>query len=39
MERGNSIKDMVLESFEDLYKTGIVNEITLIEEKGLAGVL
>jgi putative transcriptional regulator len=35
MQRGNSIKDMVLESFEDLYKVGSVNEITLKEVKAL----
>jgi len=36
MERGNGIKDMVLESFEDLYKIGTVDEITLREIKALA---
>ena len=32
----NSIKNMVLESVEDLYKIGAVNEITLREVKALA---
>jgi putative transcriptional regulator len=32
---GNGIKDMVLESFEDLYKVGSVSEITLKEVKAL----
>ena len=31
----NSIKDMVLESVEDLYKTGTVSEITLKEVRAL----
>jgi putative transcriptional regulator len=35
MERGNGIKDMVLESFEDLYKAGTVDAITLKEVKAL----
>ena len=35
MKSGNSIKDMVLESFEDLYKIGTVDEITLREVKGV----
>lgn len=32
----NSIKDMVLESVEDLYKTGTISEITLKEVRALA---
>jgi putative transcriptional regulator len=32
----NSIKNMVLESMEDLYKNGSINEITLREVKVLA---
>ena len=32
----NNIKDMVLESMEDLYKTGTISEITLKEVKALA---
>lgn len=35
MKSGNSIKDMVLESFEDLYKIGTVDEITLREVKAM----
>ena len=35
MKRRNSIKDMVLESFEGLYKTGTVDERTLREVKVL----
>ena len=32
----NSIKDMVLESMEDLYKTGSIDEITIREVRALA---
>ena len=32
---GNSIKDMVLETVEGLYKTGTVDEITLREVRAL----
>ncbi|MBF0510854.1 MAG: helix-turn-helix domain-containing protein [Candidatus Omnitrophica bacterium] len=32
----NSIKNMVLESMEDLYKLGSINEITLKEVRALA---
>lgn len=33
---GNSVKNMVLESIEDLFKTGTITEITLKEVKALA---
>ena len=36
MNMENSIKNMVLESMEDLYKLGSINEITLKEVKALA---
>ena len=35
MEKGNGITDMVLESMEDLYRTGTITEITLREVRAL----
>ena len=36
MKSGNSIKDMVLESMEDLYKNGSINEKTIREVRAMA---